>query len=223
MGNRTVSRLFAELALAGGVRADSAARELDRWLSTDRSYVAFVLPWWSERGDTESIARSLREARALLRGPRGTSTWNRAAYDSAAALAYLTLERRDGSALQHFLRLPDTLCLGCFDLDRLKTAQLLASREGLREARHIAEEWRGAWVMPSDVLFALELGRVTEHLGDRDAAIAAYRVVIESWSGADAVLQPVVAEARDAIRRLTGDAARGRPLATRDTAPSHPR
>jgi len=223
MAGRTVSRLFAELALAGGVRSDSAARQFEHWLSTDRSYLAFALPWWSERRDTLSIARSLRDARALLRGPRATSTWHRAAYDSNAALAYLALERHEDSALERFLRLPDTLCLGCFDLDRLKTAQLLASTGRLREARDIAEEWRGPWVMPSDVLFALELGRVTEQLGDREASIAAYRVVIESWAGADDVLQPVVSEARDAIRRLTGDVARGKPLAAGNISSSHPR
>ena len=53
------------------------------------------------------------------------------------------------------------------------------------------------------ILTQLERGRVHERLGNRDTAIEAYARVVDAWSGADAVLQPLVSEAREALSRLT--------------------
>lgn len=215
LGDSTAARLFAEVAFVGGVSMDSARRELDRWLASRPGLVTYALPWWFEQGDTAQLELALRHARVRMRGTRGTASWRRAAYDSAAALAYLALARHERSALDRFTSLPDTLCLRCFDLDRLKTAQLLASAGRLTEARHIVEEWRGPWVEPSDVLFALEHGRVGEQLGDNVASVAAYEAVLETWANADPVLEPVASEAREAVHRLRRDAAPHVPLAPR--------
>ena len=57
-------------------------------------------------------------------------------------------------------------------------------------------------------MWALERGRVNERLGNRDQAIAAYSFVAQSWMHADPELQPVVAEARAVLGRLTGEPAR---------------
>jgi hypothetical protein len=205
LGDQIESRIFAELVYLGGVPADSASHELDRWLASRSKYLAFAIPWWWEHGDTARIKRVIDGARSVL-GTRATGIpREHAVYDSAAAAGYLALARRDASALDRFVHLPDTLCLGCFDLDRLQTAQLLATAGRLSDARRIAEEWRGADVLPSDVLYALQLGRVAERSGDRDAALAAYRLVVETWVNPDDVLKPAVAEAREGIRRLTAE------------------
>jgi hypothetical protein len=57
------------------------------------------------------------------------------------------------------------------------------------------------WAAP----WALERARVNERLGRRDVAIDAYRYVVEVWAKADAALQPYVAEAREALRRLASE------------------
>ena len=209
LGNQTATRLYAELALLGGIPADSATREFDRWLESEPGLIAFALPWWYERGDTARLERVLHRARQLLRGPAGTPAWHRAAYDSAAALAYIALARRDDRALARFMALPDSLCLKCFDLDRLRVAQLLASEGRLEEARAIVEEWRGPYEAPSDMLFALELARINEQLGDREAALSAYRTIVEAWPAADSVLQAILSEARDGMRRVVRDGTLG--------------
>jgi hypothetical protein len=84
----------------------------------------------------------------------------------------------------------------------LTEARLLVARDSLRAAHRILSEWRGAIEVPSDVLLAYERGRVAERLGERDDAVSAYHTVVEAWGHGDAVLQPMVAEARRALERL---------------------
>lgn len=58
---------------------------------------------------------------------------------------------------------------------------------------------------PGEALWNLERGRVNEHLGNRDKAIAAYRFVADVWRNADPELQPYVEEAKAALGRLGGE------------------
>jgi hypothetical protein len=51
----------------------------------------------------------------------------------------------------------------------------------------------------------LERGRVAERLGEREKAIESYRFVTEAWRRPDPELQPFVAEARQALGRLTAE------------------
>jgi len=52
---------------------------------------------------------------------------------------------------------------------------------------------------------SLALARVLDAQGDPEGAAAAYRNVVRLWRGADASVQPFVAEALAALRRLTGE------------------
>ncbi len=101
---------------------------------------------------------------------------------------------------------PDLAPWWCQD-DRLLAAGLLAGRGRLEEAARIlnaAPTIEGDILpRPSDVLWYLERGRVAERLKDRDRAIEAHRYVAAAWRHADPELQPYVAEAQEALGRLT--------------------
>ena len=53
-----------------------------------------------------------------------------------------------------------------------------------------------------DGLWHLERGRTFERLGDSATARRAYRTVTELWINSDPELEPLVAEAREALTRL---------------------
>jgi hypothetical protein len=82
------------------------------------------------------------------------------------------------------------------------TTQLLAARGRYAEAAAILEHQ-----MPTVAagLWDLERGRVYEHLGRRAEAAKAYARVADRWRHADPELQPYVAEARAALKRLSGE------------------
>ncbi len=90
----------------------------------------------------------------------------------------------------------------------LTLARLLAARGEDRRANALLERWRwseGFGASPWFVLATLEHGRVAERLGEREKAIESYRFVTETWRRADPELQPLVAEARQALGRLTAE------------------
>ena len=58
---------------------------------------------------------------------------------------------------------------------------------------------------PSMVMLILERGRIHERVGNREQALRDYGYVRNVWSTADAVLQPLVREATDAVTRLTAE------------------
>lgn len=99
---------------------------------------------------------------------------------------------------------PDTARPGTGSL-QLFQAQVLAASGRLEEAAARLDRQRvccmAIWAAP----WALERARVNERLGRRDVAIDAYRYVVEVWAKADAALQPYVAEAREALRRLASE------------------
>ena len=59
--------------------------------------------------------------------------------------------------------------------------------------------------LPSDVLWALEKGRVNERLKNYDVARDGYAQVIEHWSNGDPSLQSYVEEAQRALQRLSSE------------------
>jgi serine/threonine-protein kinase len=119
--------------------------------------------------------------------------------------AFLALGRRDtAQAVAQFLALPDSTILWSWDT-RLTKAQLLRSTGHLREAAEaLRRPFRpeGSNYMPGDGLWALERGRVYERLGQHAAAARGYQTVVDLWRHPDPELQPMVNEARQALRRL---------------------
>jgi tetratricopeptide (TPR) repeat protein len=125
----------------------------------------------------------------------------------AQPAAYAALARGDSAgALARLEAIPDSLCLvgECFHL-HLTLARLLAARGDDRRAAALLDRWRWAGAGPWFVLATLERGRVAERLGEREKAIESYRFVTEAWRRPDPELQPFVAEARQALGRLTAE------------------
>ena len=67
----------------------------------------------------------------------------------------------------------------------------------------------------------LQLARILERRGRSAEALEAYRYVAYAWRNADPELQPVVAEARLAIQRLSAVAALAAPAASAYRSPQH--
>ena len=59
--------------------------------------------------------------------------------------------------------------------------------------------------LPTDVWWRLERARVNQRLGHTERAIYDYSFVADVWRNADEMLQPNVAEAREALARLIGE------------------
>jgi tetratricopeptide (TPR) repeat protein len=202
LGNRP-SRIFVAAALLGGIPADTVAVVLPRWIAAGRQEAFFALPLLAQRGDSAAI-RVLME-RANSESRVGTEIARRgASYRARSALAWLSLARRDTTeALKQFSALPDTLCIACYT-DRLYLARLLAARGKLEEAANLLGQRLNTIITPTEVLIAVERGRVAAKLGRRDEALRAYGLVAAAWSTGDQVLQPYVAEARREFANLGG-------------------
>jgi hypothetical protein len=55
---------------------------------------------------------------------------------------------------------------------------------------------------PAEVWIAVERGRVARQLNDRATAVQAYSLVVNAWARGDPEVQPMVDEARAALRAL---------------------
>ena len=195
--------LASDFILLGAIPADTirvmGARHRP---SADPPPLLGLLWWWSRKADTASLLRYANMVDSLVQteqASRRAAYWN---YFSRVARAYLALGLRDTlSALQEFEALPDSLCGMCV-ISRLHRVQLLIAAGRDRDAYEQLREGQRLAFTPSAVLFALERGRVSEKLGERDRAARSYRYVLDVWVHADSTLQPYVAEARAALRRL---------------------
>lgn len=198
--------LVPELALLGGIPADTAAIVFAGWLRRGVPVAQFALPWWAAHGDTSAIriyrdraTRAVAEPHAMRMSPD-----HDVRYAPAAASAYLALARHDtADALQQFEALPETLCVTACFADQLVRARLLGASGRDREAAAVLANRTPIVPTAISVLWALEQGRVAERLGDRARAIAAFTFVVATWLHAEPALQPYVAEARSALERLT--------------------
>jgi serine/threonine-protein kinase len=166
------------------------------------------IPWWLAHRDTASLRRFAARAAEETGRTNPPRAGLRARLLGATSTGYAALARGDSAgALAHLEAIPDTLCLvgECIHLN-LTLARLLSARGDDRRAGVLLERWRwdggpGPWF----VLATLELGRVAERLGEREKAIESYRLVTEAWRRPDPELQPLVAEARQALGRLTAE------------------
>ena len=159
--------------------------------------------WWAQRGDTVRLARALA---IMQQRPPNPSTQS----EMAAIRAHIALARRDtATAIREFAAVSDSICNVNFCYQyRLAKAQLLSAKGMDREAERLLEQEYVPTGVGS-VLWQLERGRVFERLGRRPEAVDAYAYVSAAWNRADSVLQPAVREAREGLRRLQPDAAKG--------------
>ena len=198
--------LLPELALVGVIPGDSAAVTFGRWRHANDPGAAAALGWWATTGDTASIHDLARRGDSLGRVARKASDRDFWRYVAASCRVYHALALHDTTgALAAFAALPDSLCPDCV-LDETRKAQLLALAGRNREAGELLDrEPHNQVPVPLNTVFwSLERGRVDERLGKKAEAIVAYRFVADVWRNADPELQPYVAEARAALKRLGG-------------------
>jgi hypothetical protein len=125
-----------------------------------------------------------------------------ATHDVRAARAYLHLAERDtGSAVTEFSGLSDTLCLNCY-LDRLTAARLHGALNRPQVADSLLRQRLYSVLTPAHVWIAMERGRVALRLRDTATARRAFALVVDAWEGGDPEVQPIVTEARAALRSL---------------------
>jgi eukaryotic-like serine/threonine-protein kinase len=195
------SRMFAQLVLLGAVEVDTARAVFARWLAGRTSQVHTALPWWAARGDSTSITQLMRfyDSVATIAKPENLLS---ARYNSAAARAYLALARRDtATALTAFAALSDTACLRC-DLDRLTTARLLAGAGRFAEADKILRQRLFSAVTPTEIVMAMERGKVATALGHKSDARRCFQLVVQAWARGDPAARTWVVEAQRGLSRL---------------------
>ncbi len=202
--------LYAVLARLGGIPRDSARAQFATWL--DANLGVGILPahrWWALERDTLSLKRAVQRWDSIAGLPM--PALGPALYETVreSAQGYLALARGDTTAaLEHLAAVP--VWPNRYDTyyEQLTRAQILANLGEDSTAASLLDHMPFAvqFDPPADAIVAeLERGRVHERLGNRDTAIEAYARVVDAWSGADTVLQPLVAEARDALSRLADE------------------
>jgi hypothetical protein len=195
---------FLTAALVGAIPENEAAPVFAKWLglSPAPAECLRLLEWWARRGDLTSIrqctARRIREFQAdSVATVRGMAEPARVLGEAYAALA-----RRDTArAVRTLSAFPDSLCaVWCwFTLE--PRVRLLAAAGRHRDAFELAR-YRSHIDFASSGLtvpMALARARLAARLGD-PSAIDEYRVVAELWARADPQFQPIVAEAKAALR-----------------------
>ncbi len=199
------SRLFVELALLGGIPADTANSVMTGWISTGLQQSYCALPWFAKRGDIASIMTLSHRADSAARV--GTELARRGArYRVASTKAYLSLAKHDTAAARgEFEALPDTLCIACY-MDRLEAARLLAAAGKDDAAANLLDQRLNSLIDPTEVSMAMERGRIAFKKKDKAIALRAFGIVAHAWEHGDASIQPMVKEARDALARLGGAA-----------------
>ncbi len=190
--------VLIEAALLTPELPDSTERVFRSWFAGGPAMRLFAsLPLWVARGDSATLRTMVHRSDSVARSAPSQVDRDIARYVSNAAVAYLTLMRRDtAAALRRFEALPDSLCPLCY-YSRLTLAQLLSARHEDQKAASLMDRWLTELKVPSTVLWRLEHGRVAERLGRREEAIRDYQYVADVWRHADPVLEPYVEEARE--------------------------
>jgi serine/threonine-protein kinase len=197
--------LAPQLALLGGIPADSADRVVERYMS-GRAIVGITttLRWWTERGDTARL-RDIAARMDTAPAPAQLEDYLKAV--RGAIHAHLALARHDtAAAVRSFEAVPDSICPfeGCYPVWYTK-AQLLGAVGRDRDAMRILQH-EYVDVDPTRTLWRYERAKVAERLGERDQAARDYAYVAAAFQHADSSLQPIVRESRAALGRLGGEA-----------------
>jgi tetratricopeptide (TPR) repeat protein len=209
--------LLPELALFGAVPDELAAKAFSPSLEPGvavswdfgppRSLKGLL--WWAKKGDTSALALFGRRMGEAARREQRPVDRLRARYLQGAAAAYLALAQRDSAtALRRLAALPDTACafVGCW-YQKITEAALLSARGEDGRAAEILDIWLvNEGKIPSAVVARLDRARIAERLHDRETALRNYQFVLDVWRRADPELAQYVAEAKQGLARLTGEA-----------------
>jgi hypothetical protein len=187
-------RLYAELAMSGVVPDDSARAQFTEWIEAGSADAGYALPWLAANGHVELLSEFEQQVRRQ-QSVRNPSTGATRAYTIAIARAYVHLARRDSlAALQAFLSVPDTLCLGCA-LDRLVEGELLLAMGRPRDAMSVLDERLPLLITPTDVFFRLALARSFRAAGE-EARYGEICVQVSTiWQNADEAQRRVLRDA----------------------------
>ncbi len=202
LGDRP-SRLFVELALLGGIPRDSANAVIGSWIAKGIPQAFYALPWLAQQGDQAKITvlRDKADSASRVGTDFARRSWR---YRSGSTRAYLLLAKHDtANAIKEFTALPDTLCIACY-IDRLQTARLLAAKGKSDEAENLLDQRLNSLITPSEILMALERGRIAARQDRKADTIKAYRLVENAWAKGDPAVKPFVDEAKRAIAKAGG-------------------
>jgi serine/threonine-protein kinase len=200
-------QVLFEAALAGLIPSDSAAGQAASLLARRSPQLVYAIPWWAATGDTMALRAATAAISGAVRGRLTSNDSRLLTLGEREAPAYLALARHDSSGALHLLAaIPDSLCIvvSCLPT-RISQAQLLADSGrraealGLLPTRNVV--FGMAFAVPNEMFRA----HLLESLGKRADALDSYTWITKVWRSPDAVLEPVVREARAGIRRLTSE------------------
>jgi class 3 adenylate cyclase/tetratricopeptide (TPR) repeat protein len=171
-------------------RAGLYAAERGRWADHDSALARVREHARSSYAANDSA--QARQAQAMEKGLRGYALWKRGRLEEAARLLREAQRESDFDRnLNRHLR----WFLG----------QLLLETGRPEEAVPYFESfWPGAFSLNEFPLSYFYLGRAYEQMQEYEKARQSYELFAMAWKDADPELQPMVAEARAAARRLTG-------------------
>jgi tetratricopeptide (TPR) repeat protein/TolB-like protein len=161
------------------------AADRGRWADHERAIVELERRAVRMRAEGDSLGG--REAARRARTVRGYGAWKRRGPEAAVAI------------LEDPAQLEETQ-LGTWWLGRI-----YRELGRLEDAERVYRSFRFPMNGPSSThpLFQRELGEIYEAKGEFEKARQAYEYFVEYWRDADPELQPLVAEARQAIARLS--------------------
>lgn len=201
----TPPRFLFNAALARIIPADSATGIAAALLSRRSPELAYAIPWWGSTRDTTALHTA---SAALERTARAGLTLAQAGLVTLGELevpAYLALARRDSAAALRLLgAIPDSLCIvvDCMAA-RVSEAELLADTGRRAEALALLPTRNASFGTAFTVPDELFRAHLLEALGKRAQALDAYTWITKMWRTPDALLMPLVDEARAGIRRLS--------------------
>jgi len=202
--------LAAMLGAIPTAQADSIAVAM---YAKDYGCVPCVLAYYASRGDSDLTRRIVAEGDTTLRIDTSAFIRSLASAIRPMTRGYDALARHDTTqAIRYLEQVADSACHYCAYVD-LSLAELYAARGRDKEALAVLDAVSGTdWTFYA-VAVTLERARVLERLRNTARAIDEYTYVADSWQHADPSLQPYVAEARTALKRLGSDVPRGTPIA----------
>ena len=204
-GDARPAGVMFNAALAGLIPNDSVVAQATALLSSRSPQLAYAIPWWGATRDSSDLRRAAAALKDVARASLTALDTSLIALGEREVPAYLALARRDSlAALRLLAAIPDSLCeaVDC-TAAHVAQAQLLADSGRRAEALRLLPTRNVAFGSPLCVPTELLRAHLLEALGKRAEALDAYTWVTKVWRAPDAVLLPVVDEARAGIRRLT--------------------